>query len=373
MPVNDGDTGGRPGTTIPGASGPARPDRALGAGSGGTPPGAGAGAMTDLSAYLTGSCEAFRAFAERLAQAAASEATVLLQGESGVGKGQAARALHALGARVGGAYEVVGLASLAPTLVESALFGHERGAFTGAERSHRGFFRRADGGTLVLDDVDLLPPATQGKLLRVLQERLVEPLGAEEPQPVDVRVVATTNRDLRALAEEGSFRQDLYYRLAVIKVRMPALRQRPEDIPLLVRHFLELAGAEDVQVGFETMQRLQAHRWPGNARELKNYVERAVVLAEHGRLETRHLSTQGMPDDAGVRAIPGGEGNVQMLAVDYDLPFKDAKSRLLDTFERRYWTRLLEETEGNVSEAARRGGIHRKSLEYLVKKLDLKG
>jgi DNA-binding NtrC family response regulator len=156
----------------------------------------------------------------------------------------------------------------------------------------------------------------------------------------------------------------------VIKLRLPALRQRPEDVPLLVEHFLALASAGDVQVGWETMRRLQAHPWPGNVRELKNYVDRAVVLAEHGRLETRHLSSRG------VKQAPveiGGDGERLQIAVDIDLPFKDAKARLLDVFETRYWSRLLEMSQGNISEASRRGGIHRKSLEYIMKKLDLRG
>ena len=158
----------------------------------------------------------------------------------------------------------------------------------------------------------------------------------------------------------------------MIRVRLPALRQRPEDIPLLVRHFLEQHEAADVRVGFETMQRLQSHPWPGNVRELRNYVERALVLSEPGRLETRHLTDRGLSAEPSVRDL-GDEGGHGTLSVDYELPFKDAKARLLDAFETRYWKRLLDDAAGNVSEAARRGGIHRKSLEYLLKKLDLRG
>jgi DNA-binding NtrC family response regulator len=147
------------------------------------------------------------------------------------------------------------------------------------------------------------------------------------------------------------------------------LRQRPEDIPFLVRQFLDEAGSGNVHVSYETIERLQHHDWPGNVRELKNYVERAVVLSEHGRLDTKHLSTPGQPVEAPV----GGDEAPSSLKVDYRLPFKDAKARLLDTFERRYWSRMLDSTGQNVSEAARRAGIHRKSLEYLLRKLDLRG
>jgi DNA-binding NtrC family response regulator len=244
-----------------------------------------------------------------------------------------------------------------------------RGAFTGAVGAHPGLFEQADGGTLFIDEVGELPLDLQPKLLRALETGEFRPVGSDHRRKVSVRVVAATNRQLDAAVAEGAFRQDLYYRLAVIRVRLPPLRQRPEDIPQLVDHFLAAAGARDVRVSFETMQRLQGHPWPGNVRELKNYVERAVILAEHGRLETRHLSTDRLPKpDAAAAGAVGGDA----LSVDFTLPFKDAKARLVEAFERDYWARLLADSDGNVSEAARRGGIHRKSLEYLLKKLDLR-
>jgi DNA-binding NtrC family response regulator len=252
-------------------------------------------------------------------------------------------------------------------LAESELFGHVKGAFTGAVANRKGVFEQADGGTLFLDEIGELPLDLQPKLLRVLESGQVRPVGSGEVRRADVRIVAATNRRLDREVESGSFREDLYYRLAVVRVRLPPLRQRPEDVPLLVQHFLGLAGADGVHVGYETMRRLQAHPWPGNVRELRNYVDRAVVLSEGGRLETRHLSDR---DLGGGDGEPDGAGGG--VPVRYDLPFKDAKGRLLDAFERNYWLRLLEETGGNVSEAARRGGIHRKSLEYLAKKLDLR-
>jgi len=308
-----------------------------------------------------------------LSKVAPTEATVLLEGETGTGKELLAEAIHLHSPRKGGAYVVVDCGSLPKDLIGSELFGHVRGAFTGAVANKRGLIEEAEGGTLFLDEIGELPLDLQPKLLRALEKGEIKPVGGEQRKTVDVRVVAATNRALDREVEAGNFREDLYYRLAVIKVRLPALRQRPEDIPLLVEHFLAASGAERVQVGWDTMRRLQAHPWPGNVRELKNYVDRAVVLAEHGRLETRHLSSRGMREQAPVEEIGGGEGMRLTFAVDIDLPFKDAKSGLLDAFETRYWQRLLEATQGNISEAARRGGIHRKSLEYIVKKLDLKG
>jgi DNA-binding NtrC family response regulator len=194
----------------------------------------------------------------------------------------------------------------------------------------------------------------------VLESGEVRPLGSGEVRKTDVRMVAATNRRLDEDVREGLFREDLFFRLAVIRLRLPPLRHRPEDIPGLVHHFLREAGEDGRQVGYDTMARLQSHPWPGNVRELKNYVERALALSGEGRLETVPMS---LGEDPGASA-----------EVDFDLqaqPYKEAKGALLDQFERRYWSRLLEETGWNVSEAARRGGIHRKSVEYLVRKLGL--
>ena len=295
---------------------------------------------------------------------------VLIEGESGTGKELVAEAIQQHSARSEKPFVVFDCSAVPPDLAESELFGHVRGAFTGAVATRAGVFEQAHGGTLFLDEIGELPLDLQPKLLRALEKGEFKPVGDSVRKVADVRLIAATNRQLDKEVEAGNFREDLYYRLAVIKLRLPALRQRPEDVPLLVEHFLAVAGASDVQVGWETMRRLQAHPWPGNVRELKNYVDRAVVLAEHGRLETRHLSTRG------VKQSPveiGGDGERLQRGVDIDLPFKDAKARLLDVFETRYWSRLLEMTHGNISEAARRGGIHRKSLEYIVKKLDLRG
>ncbi len=304
---------------------------------------------------------------------AKAQVPVLIEGESGTGKELVAEAIQQHSTRANKPFVIFDCSAVPPDLAESELFGHVRGAFTGATHTRPGVFEQANGGTLFLDEIGELPLDLQPKLLRALEKGEFKPVGDNTRKTSDVRVIAATNRQLDREVEAGNFREDLYYRLAVIKMRLPALRQRPEDVPLLVEHFLASSGATDVQVGWETMRRLQSHPWPGNVRELKNYVDRAVVLAENGRLETRHLSSRGLKNQ-GVDAVDlGGDGERLQLGVDIDLPFKDAKARLLDAFETRYWARLLERTTGNISEAARRGGIHRKSLEYIVKKLDLKG
>lgn len=318
---------------------------------------------------LLGRSSQMREIFALLAKIAPTRATVLVEGESGTGKELVADAIHQHSPRAEAPLVVFDCSAVAPELIESELFGHVKGAFTGAVAARKGVFEQAHGGTLFLDEVGELPLDLQPKLLRVLESGQVRPVGSGELRRTDVRVVAATNRNLEREIESGQFREDLYYRLAVIKVRLPPLRLRPEDIPLLVKHFLEDSGSAGVHVGFETMQRLQQHPWQGNVRELKNYVERAVVLADSGRLETRFLTDRGLAAQEGAAGESEHLGTVE---ADYELPFKDAKARLLDTFERRYWLRLLDESDGNVSEAARRGGIHRKSLEYLMKKLDLR-
>lgn len=303
---------------------------------------------------------------------ARAQVPVLIEGESGTGKELVAEAIQQHSTRPNKPFVIFDCSAVPPDLAESELFGHVRGAFTGATHTRPGVFEQANGGTLFLDEIGELPLDLQPKLLRALEKGEFKAVGDSTRKTADVRVIAATNRQLDREVEAGNFREDLYYRLAVIKLRLPALRQRPEDIPLLVEHFLTLSGATDVQVGWETMRRLQGHPWQGNVRELKNYIDRAVVLAENGRLETRHLSARAPKGNLDAIDL-GGDGERLQLGVDIDLPFKDAKARLLDAFETRYWARLLESTGGNISEAARRGGIHRKSLEYIVKKLDLRG
>jgi len=312
---------------------------------------------------LVGESSQMREIFAMIERVAPRDLTVLVEGESGTGKELAARAIHQYSSRASGPFVVFDCSAVSPNLVESELFGHVAGAFTGAVGARDGVFEQATGGTLLLDELGELPRELQPKLLRVLENGEVKPVGSGEVRKTDVRLVAATNRRLDDDVKAGVFREDLFFRLAVLRIRMPPLRQRSEDIPILVQHFLDATGREDVHVGFETMRKLQSHPWPGNARELRNYVERALVLSGDDRLETRFL----MDAEFGEGEV-GSTGSFARL----DLPYKESKALLLENFERRYWTQLLNEVGWNISEAARRGEIHRKSLEYLVKKHSLR-
>ncbi|MGC4122648.1 MAG: sigma 54-interacting transcriptional regulator [Myxococcales bacterium] len=283
-------------------------------------------------------------------QVAASDVTVLIEGETGTGKDALAESIHQASPRANGPLVVVDCGAVPPNLFESELFGHEKGAFTGADRSRAGAFEEADGGTLFLDEIGELPLLLQPKLLRVLEAREVRRIGGAQPKRVNVRVLAATNRDLREEVNRGTFRQDLYFRLEVVRLRVPPLRERPEDIPILVDHFRKLArpGLEVPAITAEALATFCAHSWPGNVRELRNAVERMVVLQE-------------LPVPTAVPASSsGGEG----MGVDIKVPFKDAKNALTEAFERRYLAQMLEATGGNISEAARRADIDR---VYLLK------
>jgi DNA-binding NtrC family response regulator len=242
-------------------------------------------------------------------QVAGARATVLITGESGTGKGELARAVHLKSPRVRGPFVSLHCASLAESLLESELFGHEKGSFTGADRRRIGRFELANGGTLFLDEVGEIPAATQVKLLRVLQERTFERVGGNDTISTDVRVVAATNRDLAADVQDGRFREDLYYRLNVVHIDMPPLRVRDGDVLLLANHFLRKFSAENKKsvVGFTDSARAKivAHRWPGNVRELENAIERAVVLCEGSHVEDEHLPIDVAPVAKGTVRIPG--------------------------------------------------------------------
>lgn len=303
--------------------------------------------------------EAQTAFERDCAAAAASGATVVLEGEHGAGKSRAARLLHAGSARSGEALVEIDLGALAPSLIEAELFGHVEGAFTGAVRARQGRLRRADGGTLVLDGIEGLPSAAQGKLLRVLQERQVEPLGAEQPVPIDVRVVATSAVDLAAEAACGRFREDLFYRLAVVRLVVPPLRARVEDLPGLVDELSgdasERTGAHRRQFSEEAMARLVAHPWPGNVRELENALERVTVLAPgSGPIQAPELD---FLDDA----VAGAADSLAREARSMGVTLDELIGAMLEGA-------LLEE-RGNVSGAARRLGLSRRAFQYRLGKL----
>ncbi|MEM9188684.1 MAG: sigma 54-interacting transcriptional regulator [Myxococcota bacterium] len=285
---------------------------------------------------------------------------VLILGESGTGKELIARALHDLGPRADKPFVTVECGSLTSTLFASEVFGHERGAFTGAVQARAGAFERADGGTLFLDEVGELPLEQQTALLGVLERRRVRRVGGQKETPVDVRVIAATNRDLRAEVNSGAFRLDLYYRIAVVLLSVPPLRERAEDIPLLIEQFLSEEGDESLQdelFDAGTIERLTAYRWPGNVRELRNVVAAAVATG-HPELVEGPGGAEG----------PGSEVIEQVI----DLPYKRAKRTVTEEFERRYLVRLLERAGGGVRPAARLAGIDRTYLSNLLKRHNLR-
>ncbi|HEY2903174.1 MAG TPA: sigma 54-dependent Fis family transcriptional regulator [Polyangia bacterium] len=300
-----------------------------------------------------------------LGDVAATDATVLLEGETGTGKELFAEEIHRHSARNNGPFIVFDCGAVPAELIESALFGHVRGAFTGAISDRRGAFEEADGGTLFLDEIGELAPEMQPSLLRALDKHSIRPVGASGYQQVSVRVVAATNRDLRAEIAAKRFREDLYYRLAVVRIAVPALRDRLDDVPLLVSLFVRhFAGSRSLEILDEQVQRLRHHRWPGNVRELRNVVERACALSRGSRLELEDAM-----DDRPTGRTPSAE---PLLAGDVDLPFKEAKSRVVDDFERRYVESLLLRHHGNLSAAARSAEIDRKHLRELLRKHGLR-
>ncbi len=290
-----------------------------------------------------------------LERVATGDATVLLLGPTGTGKGAAAAALHAQGARAAGPFVVVDCGAVARTLIESELFGHVKGAYTGAVSARRGALEESQGGTLFLDELDDLPLDLQPKLLRAIEERVFVRLGANQPLPFDARVVAASKKDLRLEVAAGRFREDLFYRLSVVTVRLPALRERSEDIPLLFDHFNQGRGPGFAQLDEVARRRWLEHAWPGNVRELRNAVERSLAL-----------TGDGLP--AGVLLFPEAGRADSGLPADYHLPFKEAKERLLEAFEREYLERLLARAQGGIAGAARAAGIDRKHLYSLLEK-----
>jgi transcriptional regulator with GAF, ATPase, and Fis domain len=306
---------------------------------------------------LLGGSLAMRQVFALLERAAQTQTTLLLLGETGTGKDLAAEAIHQASPRRSGPFVVVDCGSIPEALIESELFGHERGAFTGAVERRTGAFEAAHRGTVFLDEVGELPLALQPKLLRVLERRVIKPIGSSTVREVDVRVVAATNRDLRAEVNRGAFREDLYFRLSVITARMPPLRERREDIPALAEAFLRQV-APDRQLPAALRERLGVYHWPGNVRELRNAVERTVALGDYGVLH----------GDAGASALAAPAPP----EADPGLPFKTAKQRLVERFERPYLERLLTATNGNVSAAARQAGLDRVHLLKLLRRHGLR-
>jgi two-component system, NtrC family, response regulator AtoC len=280
------------------------------------------------------------------------DTTVLIEGETGVGKELLARAIHFSGIRRERPFVAVNCAAIPAELFESELFGFRKGAFTGASESRRGVFQHANGGTLLLDEIGEMPLHLQAKLLRVIEERRVTPLGAGHPVEVDVRILASTNRNLHVEVAQGRFRADLFYRLSVMPIRVPALRERPDDIPLLAEHFLEASARRCKKtvraIAQAAMLALCRYSWPGNARELENVIERAVIVAkEETILDVSRFLSAGTPERD---------------RVDLALPFHAAKARVVDDFERAYIAGVLEAHGGKVGLAAKHAGLDPKNL-----------
>ena len=325
-------------------------------------------AACGAQAGMLGESAAMRQVKQTIAAVAASDYTVLIRGESGTGKELAARAVHALSRRAGGAFLSVNCPAIPDQILESELFGHVRGAFTGAERDRRGLFVAASGGVLVLDEIGDIPMSVQTKLLRVLQEREVRPVGSSKSIPVDVRILASTNQDLEARIADKTFREDLYYRLNVLTVRLPPLRERRDDIALLATAFLERAcremGIGDKEFSPEALAALAGRDWPGNVRELFNFVRRLTVFSP-GDVISAAAVTEA---DPGMGEQPQAEGLTESASAG---PYLEAKAQVVDAFTRRYVERLLKQTRGNVSEAARVSGLERVSLQKILKRLGI--
>ncbi len=313
---------------------------------------------------LIGISVAMRRLFELIKRVAKSGSDVLIEGESGTGKELIATEIVRLGGRGDKPLVIVDCGAVSPQLIESELFGHMRGSFTGATRDRAGAFEAADGGTVFLDEIGELPLDMQPKLLRAVAAREVRRIGENRVRKVDVRVVAATNRQLEREINNGRFREDLYYRLSVLTVRVPPLRERIDDVQLLVEHFLADRDASDKMSLFapDVIEQMQRYDWPGNVRELRNYVERKVVL-EH------HIEALGAHHVAETRSEPPRSGPP---AGSVDLPFKEAKDQIIADFERAYLSELLRWAGGNVSKAARKAQLDRMHLHRLFQRYGLR-
>jgi len=301
---------------------------------------------------------------QAISRVAETDLTVLVRGESGSGKELVAQALHYRSPRRDRPFVAVNCAAISRELVESELFGHEKGAFTGADARRAGRFEAANGGTIFLDEIGDMPIETQAKVLRVLQERVLERVGGHQPIPLDVRVVAATHRDLESEVEAGRFREDLYYRLKVVTIEVPPLRERRRDIPALAERFLQQLSTRLTRpkktLTEGALAKLCDYAWPGNVRELKNAIEQAAVLSAGAEIGADELEL-GRRKPRGARSMP-----------DRDLPFAEAKRLAVEEFEKGYLVRALEAHEGNISRTAEAIGMVRQSLQQKLRELGIK-
>ncbi len=320
---------------------------------------------------LVGTSEPMRRLFDVVNRVAALDVSVLIKGESGTGKELVARALHGRSPRKTKPFVALNCAAIPETLVDSELFGHMKGAFTGAVETKAGAFERADGGTLFLDEIGDMPLPVQTRLLRVLQEREITRVGGGAPVPVDVRVIAATHIDLEAAIGSQEFRQDLYFRLRVVELELPALRQRLDDIPLLAVHFIKKhahrLGIEEPKLQPDAMELILRHLWPGNVRELENAMQSALAMSGGGEIAASMLPIRPRAAVA-VTSTEDGEG----MAWTDELPLAQARKIMLERFETSYALRVLRQTDGNISEAARRAGMDRSNLRRLMNRCGIK-
>lgn len=321
---------------------------------------------------LVGKSEAMRKIFDRLSKVAPTDLTLLIGGDTGTGKELAAQAVHMASDRKNKPFIVVDCGSIPPTLAEATLFGHERGAFTGAVDKHASPFQDADGGTIFMDELGELPLEVQPKLLRALAERRVKSVGGSTYRPFDVRVIAATRRDLVRAVNGGAFRSDLYFRVAQVKVELPSLRSRVEDIPILVRSMLKDLGDEDAyqRCSNQQLERLMRYDWPGNVRELRNAV--AVAYALSDATEEIDIASHLGALAEGSPISQSGAGMSELTGSGTDRrPFQEAKRDVLARFAKEYFSCLAEEAKGNVSEMARRAGMERAHVRTYLKRHDI--
>jgi DNA-binding NtrC family response regulator len=310
---------------------------------------------------IIGSSPTIKSILNQIKQVAKSMATILIQGESGTGKELVAKAIHAYSDRCEKPFVTVDCTAIPEQIIESELFGHEKGAFTGAWRDKRGLVDEANQGTLFLDEIGELNTGMQAKLLRLLQEGEYKPVGGLHTKHADVRFVAATNHDLKELVVQRQFREDLFYRLNVISLRLPTLRERRDDIPLLVRHFVEaysrLNSKEIRAIEPEAMSMLMARHWPGNVRELENVIERGVILCQSDQIRLEDFMT----DVEHTGSLPYFNETI------FSLPFKEAKEAVIRAFHRQYVQAILQQNRGNISKAAEQAGLQRQYLHRIIR------
>jgi DNA-binding NtrC family response regulator len=330
---------------------------------------------TGVFENMIGRSRAMMRVFETIEKVAPTDVTVLVRGESGTGKELVARAIHFRSPRARKPFIAVNCAAFSRELVESELFGHEKGAFTGAVQRREGKFEAADGGTLFLDEIGDMALETQAKLLRVLQEKQFERIGGNQPLSVDVRIIAATNQDLETMVSQGRFREDLYYRIKVVEVRIPPVRERREDIPLMVRHFIDDAcqrfGKPAMRLSPEAMRACLDRPWKGNARSLKAAIEQAVILAGGDEVSPEDLFSGSDPE--GDHAPAPMTNHVPLGSDDGDetLTFREAKDKFVGDWEREFFIRALRATGGNISRAAERIGMYRQSFQQKMRELGI--